>query len=666
MSKIVRSACPLDCFDACAFLVEVEGEKVVQVKGDPDHPVTRGIICSKGRAHLERLYSGERLKKPLKKVMGQFVEISWDEAIDVIVEKLRRVIETSGPLGIAHVHDCGYSGLSKSVDAMFFNHLGGVSVESSGGSLCWKAGIVAQKMDFGTQKGHDAEDLSKSKCMILWGRNPVATNIHFVKAMRAVQKNGGRVICIDPFKTKTAKLSDWHIPVKPGGDGALAFAMARILIDSGKIDRAFIDQHTIGYEAYLKEVMAFDMSLVESRTGLALEEIKRLADVYSSAEPASIVLGYGMQRYQNGGNNIRAIDALGAITGNIGVSGGGVTYSNKSISNYVAGYVEESEAFVKHKRTFKPAKVADFLLNAVDPQVNFLWVAKANPVVQVPDTSRVEEAIRKVGFSVVVDMFLTDTAKEASLVLPATSIFEESDFIFSSMYSPYLVYANQCVQSPEGMIGEYDLFKILAERMKLDTYPAVSRDVFFRKAFAPLMDSFGVTYEALCQKPFAIDAERVPWADHKFETPSGKFEFESKRAAELGLPSTICYDAGKTEEPGYPLRLITPHAAHSTNSQHFKDHMKRPVVYLAPQDARPLEIETGSLVSVISKRGEILCEAEVTEAAIEGTARITEGTWCKAGAVNILTEDLTCDYGDQAAYYDTFVKLSKSTFVKDA
>ncbi len=666
MSRKIRSACPLDCFDACAFLVEMDGDKVVQVKGDPEHPVTKGVICSKGRAHLERMYSDERLRKPLQKINGDFIEITWGAAIDLIVEKLSGVLEKSGPLGVAHVHDCGYSGLSKSVDEMFFNHLGGVSVESSGGSLCWKAGIVAQKMDFGTQKGHDAEDLAKSKCMILWGRNPVATNIHFVKAMRAVQKSGGMVVCIDPFKTKTAKLSDWHVPVKPGGDGALAFAMARILIDSGKIDKAFIDQHTLGYEAYLKEVMDFDMSLVESRTGLALEEVKRLADLYSASKPASIVLGYGMQRYQNGGNNIRAIDALGALTGNIGVSGGGVTYANKSITNYVAGYVADSEAYVKHKRTFKSAQVAEFLLSAVNPVIDFLWVAKANPVVQVPDTNRVIEAMRKVDFSVVVDMFLTDTAKEASLVLPATSIFEESDFIFSSMYSPYLVYANQCVQPPDDMIGEYDLFRILAERMNLSTYPAVGRDDFFKKAFAPLMEAFDISYETLCEKPFAIDAERVPWADYKFETPSGKFEFDSKYAAALGLPPTICYDAGRMNAPGYPLRLITPHAAHSLHSQHFRDHTERPVVYLAPEDAEPLEIETGMLVSVISKNGEILCKAEVTEAAKQGTARINEGTWCKAGTVNVLTEDLTCDYGDQAAYYDTFVKLSKSAFVKDA
>ncbi len=666
MSKIIRSACPLDCFDACGFLVKVEDGKVIEVKGDPEHPVTRGAICSKGRAHIERMYSQDRLKTPLLKRGEGFEEITWNDSIEIITDKIKHVMKKSGPQAIMHIFDCGYSGLSKSVDEMFFNHLGGVSVPSSVGSLCWKAGIVAQKIDFGSPKGHSADDLSGSKYMIIWGRNPAATNIHFARAIKAVQKNGGKVVCIDPFRTKTAAMADWHVQVKPGGDGALAFSVARILIEKGYVDQAFVENHTLGYKDYFEAVMAFDMSIAEERTGLPLEVIERLADEYGKAKPASIVLGYGMQRYVNGGNNIRAIDALGAITGNIGISGGGVTYANKSIAMYVEGYGPESESLALQSRTYKPAQAASFILNACDPEVEFLWIAKANPVVQVPNTDQMIEALKKTDFCVVVDMFMTDTAREADLVLPATSIFEESDFIYSSMYSPYLVYANKCVEAPDGMIGEYELFRMLAERLALEAYPNVERDVFFERAFKPLTQAFDLEYESLKTAPFAIDVEAVPWANRVFDTPSGKFEFVSESAAALGLEKTTCYDPGKLNEAGYPLRLITPHDASSMHSQHYRNHDGVPKVHVSPEEAQAQAIVSGDAVEVISRTGRLSCEAVVDSAILQGTVKIIEGTWRRVGAVNTLTEPLTCAFGDQAAYYDTFVKLSKTAFVKDA
>lgn len=664
MSRTVKSACSLDCFDACGLVVTVDDGKVTKVAGDPDHPITKGFICSKGRAHIDRMYSSDRILKPLRKVSGRFEEISWDQATDLIALKLESTIAQHGTQSIIHIFDSGYCGMSKSVDEMFFNHLGGISTSSAPGSLCWKAGNVAQKIDFGTSKGHAAEDLANSKLMIIWGRNPAATNIHFMQAIKDVKSSGGEVVCIDPFKTQTAKLSTWHLPIKPGGDGALAFAMAKVIIDKNLVDKAFLDDHTFGYDAYKEEVINFDMSKAEEMTGISVAEIEKLAVRYATAKPASIVLGYGMQRYVNGGQNVRAIDALGALTGNIGISGGGVTYSNKSISKYVAGYVDESVAYAKKARYYRPANVAAYMNGAMNPDIEFAWIAKANPVTQAPDTNGMIKALRKTDFVVVVDMFMTDTAKEADLVLPATGIFEESDFIYSSMYSPYLCYAHKCVDAPEGMIGEYELFSILAQKMNLESYPVVSRDTFFKKALNPLIETFDLEYEKLKSESYAIPNQGVPWADRKFETPSGKFEFASDVAADMGLNRVIALDLGLSATEAYPFRLITPHDAQSINSQHFRNHTSLAEVFIPVEDAKELDIELDEKVRVISQLGEITAVAKPDGSMPRGVLKIIEGTWSKAGAVNKLVSARMCSYGDQAAYYDTFVKLSKLDFAK--
>ena len=662
MSKILKSACSLDCFDACGMVVTVENEKIVKVVGDSDHPITKGFICHKGRAHVDRMYSQDRLLKPLRKVSGRFVEISWHEATDLIVDKMKTSIDKDGTQSIIHIYDCGYSGISKSVDTMFFNHLGGISTSSAPGSLCWKAGNVAQKLDFGTSKGHSAEDLANSEFMIIWGRNPAATNIHFMQALKDVKNKGGKVVCIDPFKTQTAKAADWHLPIKPGGDGALAMAMARIILDKGLENQDFLDHFTLGFESYKKEVMGFDMKQVEFLTGLSMAQIEDLAVQYAKAKPASIVLGYGMQRYVNGGQNVRTIDALGALTGNIGLSGGGVTYSNKSISKHVAGYVDESEAFAKEARFYKPAKVAQFINKTESPKISFAWISKSNPVVQAPDTNEMIKALKKTDFVVVVDMFMTDTAKEADLVLPATSIFEEEDFIYSSMYSPYLCYAEKCVQAPENMIGEYELFQLLAKKMNLTTYPQVSREAFFKQALNPLMDTFNLDYEGLKSKPYAIANQNVPWKDRVFETPSGKFEFESQVAERMGLNKVIKYIEGIKATDLYPYRLVTPHDVRSTNSQHFRNHTSQVEVFIAVEDAKALNISLDDKVLVKSQFGDLVGLAKPDGQVPIGVVKIMEGTWLKDGAVNKLIGNQTCSYGDQAAYYDTFIKLSKIDF----
>ncbi len=312
-----------------------------RLQGDPDHPVTRGHICPKGKQHLTRLYHPQRLTQPHKRVKGKLLPVTWDEILDEIAERLHAVKKEYGSPAVLHHTSDGYGGIIKSIDQLFFNRFGGATV--SRGNLCWGAGIAAQRYDFGNVKGHAPEDIINARTIILWGRNPLVTNIHMVPFLRQAQKAGAEIILIDPIKSASAKLSDVYVHINPATDGALALGMANVLIANDLVDKAFVKNRTQGFERFKSYVERFTPQRVAAITGLEEDKIAWLARIYADHKPAAILLGYGLQRYRNGGNNIRCIDALGALTGNIGISGGGVNYANYSIAKYI------DKAFFKTK-----------------------------------------------------------------------------------------------------------------------------------------------------------------------------------------------------------------------------------------------------------------------------------------------------------------------------
>ena len=260
---------------------------------------------------------------------------------------------------------------------------------------------------------------------------------------------------------------------------------------------------------------------------------------------------------------------MGALTGNIGIKGGGVNYSNKLIAEYVGGEVKKSDKYVKDRRTYSQTKLAEFIMKADNPPIKCLFITKSNPLVQVPNINRTIEAFKKVEFKVVIDMFMTDTARHADLVLPTTSVLEEEEFIYSSMYSPYLNYSNRVVEPVNGIMGEYELFRALARKMNLRDYPDIEREEFFKRALKPLMENFKVSYEYLKENFFTIKNREIPWKDKKFGTPSGKYELYSETAKEKGVSPIPHYIPADYDREDYNLRLITPHFKNSLHSQHF-------------------------------------------------------------------------------------------------
>ncbi|WP_432663835.1 molybdopterin-dependent oxidoreductase [Wukongibacter baidiensis] len=655
--KKIRFACPLDCFDGCSMIATVKDKRITEIEGDKDHPLTSGFVCQKGKKHLERMYHPDRILTPKKKYKGEWVEISYEEAIDEIANKLSEIKEKYGSEAVLHYYDSGYGGLSKSVDKMFFNYYGGATTHT--GSLCWGAGIAAQKIDFGANQSHAPEDFLNSKTIIIWGRNPADTNIHLMKYLNEAKKRGAYIYLIDPIRTNTAKIASEYIQIKPSTDGALALGIANYLINEKLVDEDFIKQHVKGFEEYKEYAKEFTLDYTEKITGIDKEKIKKLAHDYARNKPSSIIIGYGLQRYKNGGNNIRCIDALGALTGNIGISGGGVNYSNKLIGEYIKGEVKESDTLVKNRRTYTKTKFAEFLMNDNNPPIKCLFITKANPLVQVPNIGKTIEAIEKVDFKVVIDMFMTDTAKYADLVLPTTNILEEEDFLYSSMYSPYLNYSNRAVQPLNNIMGEYELFRALAKKMQMDDYPDIEREEFFKRALKPLIETFNVSYEYLKENYFTINDRDIPWKDKKFHTPSGKYELYSETAEKQGMSPIPVHIPSDVKEKNYNLRLITPHFKNSLHSQHYAFEDGIPTAYVNRSTLEENNLESDKLVKIKSKYGELEVMLEASEDIGDGVVMIYEGWWHKSGSVNFLTPDCISDMGEQAAYYECFCSLSQ-------
>ena len=655
MDKKIRFACPMDCFDVCGLIATVSDDRVTRIQGDPAHPVTRGRVCAKGKKLLDRLYHPDRLTTPLKKQGAGWTPISWDAALAEIAEQLTRIKDTHGSTAVLHYSDSGYGGIAKTADRLFFNHFGGVTVPK--GSLCWAAGMAAQRYDFGEARGHHPEDIARSVTILLWSRNPVHTNMHLVGFIKQARKNGARVILIDPVKSASAGIADDHIPVRPGSDGALALGMCKIVLDNGWEDRAFIRDHVIGFEAFRDSLAGLSLEQICETTGIDAPALHRLAEAYARGGPAAIVVGYGLQRYANGGNTVRCIDALGALTGNIGVSGGGVNYANRYMARFIKGELAASEKAAVNRRLFSLPRFSHFLETADDPPVKGIFITKANPVVQMPDTNRAAAAFTGIDFKVVIDMFMTDTARRADIVLPCTSILEEEDIVITSMFSPCLNYAYRAVPPPPGIIGEFEFFRRLAKCMGLQGYPDIDQTTFLKRAVEPLEAAFGITWDTIRSTYVTLPGNRIPWQDGNFLTPSGKYELYSSQAAADGHAPMPVLSAPTGPPAGYPLRLLTPHARHSMHSQHFAFTAEIPTAYLCAADLAAGGLQNGQSARLTSPAGSLRVKVARDDGILPGLVMVYQGWWQKSGAVNTLTEIRVSDMGENAAYNECFCRI---------
>ena len=456
---VIRSACPLNCPDSCSFLVE-NTEKGLRVRGDYNS-VTQGFICSKGQALAHRVTAPERLRFPLLRQDQGWKRISWEEAYSVLTERLEHTLTTVGSWGIYHHYDYGHNGVLRNLDRRFFQALGGVTEPR--GSLCWGSGYRAQELDFGAVYSSDWDDLCKARTIILWGRDPAVTNLHLVPALLQAKKQGSKLIVINPVRVKSADFADEYIRVKPGSDAALALGLSYLILKERWLDWDFVHNYVHGFDEFALRAKEFPPERVEQLTGVPEIILRDLAKQITQARPVAFFAGYGLQRHSGGGNTIRAIDALAAISGNIGRSGAGVHYAHQYHRNKLNSVLLPAERY--QARTYAHPILAEQLIQA-DPSIRLAVVTRSNPLVQQPNSLLWKELWRKIPFKVVFDTAMTETARQSDLVLPVTTIFEEEDLIATS-WSPLIQYAQKALDPQAEAKSEPVVFTELARLMGL-------------------------------------------------------------------------------------------------------------------------------------------------------------------------------------------------------
>jgi anaerobic selenocysteine-containing dehydrogenase len=660
LAELFKSACPLNCWDSCGFQVTVENGKVVKIEGDPSHPITKGKICGRGRMLETRTNSRERLLQPLKKVNGEFTPVSWREALDEIADRLIEIKRKYGTTAVLHSHDYANNGILKNLDQRFFNLYGGVTELT--GSLCWGSGIEAQKWDFGNAFSHAPEDLFNSKNIIIWGRNVARTNMHFYEQLLLAKKRGANIVVVDPIYNSTAKIADHYISVKPGMDGLLAAGIIKELLRLELEDRYFIDHYTYGFSDLTNVINGITLEKVSEMTEVPIEKITFLANIYGE-RPAATFMGLGMQRYTNGGNTIRLIDAVAAISGNIGIPGGGANYANLQVGqSFAFDELTLTERKVRH-RSFPIMKQAEEIVTANNPKVEMIFVTCGNPLTQVPDSSVVKKAFSSVSTLVVIEQYMTDTAQMADYVLPTTTVFEEEDLYYSSMYHHYINYGPKLVEAPGEARSDLWIWTQLAKRLGFDEDFRFSRDEWLEMCLKPLTEQ-GITLENLKKEhTLELPVKKIPWADYRFQTPTGKFEFTSSRygGITLSLPAESKWSDPELAKK-YPYHLLTIHPLRSNHSQNYHLWKNEPVVKveIAENIAESLQLGNGDQVRVWNDRGEVTGMVSIAAKIHPNTINIDEGIWSKfGGPVNSLTSSRPSDNGLGSTLYDCLVNIER-------
>ncbi len=691
--RVIYGACPHDCPDGCALETAVdEHGRAVSVRGRADHPITRGWLCAKVNRYLERVYHPERLLYPLRrsgpKGSGTFTRISWEEAFAEISARWKQIMAEHGAGSILPYSYAGTLGLVNGAvaDSRFWNRLGAARLKRA---ICGYAAEEAVRLTVGLRLAPSPEMLLQSRLILIWGSNPASTAPHIMPFLRQAQRNGARVIVIDPIRTLTARSADLHIQPYPGSDAALALAMMQVIVTRGLHQQAWIEEHTLGWEALRERIMRYPPERAATITGLPVETIVDLALTYATTSPALLRVSDGINRHTNGGQTVRTLLCLPAITGQYGLPGGGLMYSTSDWLQWDREAVkhEHDPACPPAPRTLNMNRLGALLTGEADPPIYALYVYNANPVASTPNAGKVVEGLlREDLFTVVHDLFETDTARYADLLLPATSQLEQVDL--QKAYGHLALQYNAPAIAPLGEArSNWDVMRGLAAAMGFreswlqEDAVEVIRGVLQATAQrSPLLR--GITLERLQAEgwlPLAIPEEqRVPFADGRFGTPSGKVEFYSQEAADAGydpLPDWVPTVAAEVpairgefalDAQNRPLVLVSPGAHHFISSsfanvETLRLKEGRPTLRIHPVDAAARGIRDGQPVRLYNERGSCQLFAEVTEEVRPGVLATTSVWWPRFSPdgrnVNWLTSDRLADLNGGSTFHSTLVML---------
>ena len=639
-----RTTCNRDCPDSCAVIATVKDGKIIRHKGDPEHGVTRGFLCSRGNDYLKRFYDPDRLLYPLRRVNRGWQRISWDDALDLIAGKLRHYRDAYGPRSVLVVnYSAIHSWIPRVLSRLFWAHFGGATFSTGGLSV--EASHAAQQLDFGGDCTHEPEDLVHSKAFVIWGKNVAVTRQHWMPFINQARKNGAFLAVIDPIYSEMARKADRFYQIRPGSDGLLAIGVCRLLLERGSVDQDFIANHTQGFEAFRQMVFSYALEDIVKAVDLSLEQIKEIADLYAARKPLATFTGLGPAYWSNGGAMIRLVDALAAISGNIGIPGGGMSTDIEGAAGLNLSMLREAPRS-ENRRILLP-RLGEDILNAKDPGLKMGWIAGANPASSAPDTGRVQEGLRSLEFLVVVEQFMSATAELAHLVLPCTTYLEMDDLV--TAYGHHWIGLTNRVVPPQGETKtDGEIFQLLAERLGFGAALAGDPEIWMQKILGPLAAE-GLTLERLKEKahhnPKAVS---VPFADRKFRTPSSKFEFITQFT-----PAPGPTNGG--------LHLMATKTRRMVNSQILPEDLPgEPVARVNPAFLSEKGFGEGEKAWVVSKAGRVKVRLAGDERVRRDVLLFNPALWKgDLNGVNQLREALLTDIGNGAAMHQTMVTLMR-------
>jgi anaerobic selenocysteine-containing dehydrogenase len=674
-AELVRTACPHDCPDTCAMLVTVEDGVATKIQGDPSMPFTEGTLCTKVAYYLERTYSPERLQFPLrragKKGEGKFKRITWDEALDEIAQRLK-AIAADNPESILPCSYAGTMGMVQysSMDRRFFHRLGATLLDRT---LCSSAGKYGMKATLGGSVGMDPERFDEAKLILLWGANPVVSNLHLWSRVQEAKRRGAKVVAIDPYRSLSAEKCSQHIALLPGTDGALALGMMHVLIAEQLIDREYVARHTLGYEELEKRVLREYSPQWAARTcGISVDEVVQLARDYGGIRPAAIRLNYGMQRHSGGGVAARTIACLPALVGAWRDAAGGIVLTTADFYKFDHAALERPDLLgARRPRVINQAKLGD-ALTAAQPPVRAVIVYNNNPVAVCPESDKVIAGFaREDLFTVVMDHFQTDTADYADIVLPATTQLEHVDVHKS--YGHLYMLANNAAIAPVGeSLPNSEVFRRLAARMGFDEPCFRDSDEDICRTALGASGNFDSLRKTGWER---LDVPRrfAPFAEGGFPTPSGKCELRSSWLEQQGMDPLPFFNppaevADEALAARYPLAFLSPPARHFLNSTfanlaRFREFEREPHLDMHPEDAAARGIRDGDRVRVFNDRGGYALKARVNGKPRRGVV-VAPSVWWKKHApdganANNVTSQRTSDLGGGATYYDCRVQVER-------
>ena len=708
MKQVVHAACPHDCPDACGVLITVEDGRATKIQGDPEHPVTRGFLCAKVAKYLDRVYSPDRVMYPMKRVgpkgPGQpkaavptqsqdiWRRISWDEALDEIATRFRTISSEFGSEAILPYSYGGTLGAlnGASMDRRFFHRLGASQLDRT---ICSAAGEAGLKSVLGVKLGTEPEQFRHSRYIIAWASNIHGNNVHLWPFIVEAQRKGAKLVVIDPYRTRTAECADWYLPINPGTDAALALGMMHVIIGENFHDADYVSKYTLGFEQLREKVKEYPPERVAQWTGIAAEDVRKLAREYATVRPSVIRLNYGVQRSEGGGMATRTVAMLPCITGSWKEVGGGLQMS-------VSGAVDLNTAALKRPdlmenalgreaRTLNMVELGRVLNAQDDPPVKALFVYNSNPAAVCPQHNDVVRGLKRPDlFTVVHEQFFTDTTDYADIVLPATTFFEHKD-LQKGYGHYYLQVSNQAIAPLEECRSNVEVFRALALKMGFE-------EECFRETVDEMIDMAleskdplmeGLNRERLEQGPMRFNfrgqgagdrgqsiggAEEpfLPFSQGNFHTASGKAELYNEALKAQGLhpvaeftPPSESRHGGR--EKALPLELLARKADNFLNTTFsnlpsVQEMEEQGLLEICVDDARARGIKDGDKVRVFNQRGDILLRARVDGKVQRGVVSASLN-WAKMTpgfqSINSLTSEKLTDMGNSATFYSVLVEV---------